>query len=289
MFPSKCEVKHADSLADATALLREHGAGAHVLAGGQSLIPLMKQRLATPDVLINVSHLDTGGVQIGTERVRIHALTTHAAVEDHEWLSSNVDVVADAMPQLADRQVRNMGTVGGGLAEADPGNDWGPILLTTGGTIHTVSPDGEREVPASELFEAPFTTVLDDEELIQSVSFPVPEANTGGAYLKKKRRQGVYGVASVGVQLTIENGTCRSAGVAIADDVQSYVHPTEVVELLTGRQVTDALVAEASDRVAAAVDPMSDNRGSAAYKRNLCTKLFERAVDRAYERAAGEV
>lgn len=285
MYPRTCTIKRADSLAAAAEMVADHGPEAHVLAGGQSLIPLMKQRLATPDVLVNVSHLETPGIRLGPDRIRIHALTTHAMVEDHAELSARVDVIDDAMPQLADRQVRNMGTVGGGLAEADPGNDWGPMLLAVGGRIHTVCPTGVREIAVNEFFEGPFTTALGEAELIEAVSFPVPGPNTGGAYLKKKRRQGVYGVAAVGVQVTMADGRCESIGIGIVDDVQSYVHPTGVQEFLTGRALTDDRVAEAAERITQVVEPKSDNRGTAAYKRNLCGTLFERAVSKATARA----
>lgn len=289
MYPSQCKTVRANSLVEASTLLREFGSEAHVLAGGQSLIPLMKQRMARPGVLIDVSHLTPPPIEVEDDRVTIHALTTHADIGSHETLTERFDVIRDVVPQIADPQVRNMGTIGGALAEADPGNDWGPALIAARGTVQAVSPDGRWDVPVIDFFEDPFTTALDHEELIESVTLPLPGERTGGAYLKEKRRQGGYGIASAVVQLTLDDdGRCESIGYALADDVSAYVTPEEIGDVVEGAYVDDDVVAECREIVTDAVDPIADTRGSAEYKRNLCGVLFERALRASDRRAKGE-
>lgn len=253
------------------------------------MIPLMKQRMARPGILVDISHISPPPIEIVDGRANIHALTTHAAIGNHRTLNEQFDVIRDVVPQIADPQVRNVGTIGGALAEADPGNDWGPAMISTRATLHAVSPDGRREIPVPEFFEGPFTTVLDHEELVESVSVPLPGEHTGGAYLKEKRRQGGYGIASAVVHLTLDDGgTCETIGYCCADDVSTYVVPEEISEVVEGAYVNDDVIAECREIVTNAVDPISDTRGSVEYKRNLCGVLFERALRAANRRAQGE-
>lgn len=288
MYPESVRFVRAASLSEAADLLREHGPGARVLAGGQSLVPLMKLRLAVPDVLVDVSHLVPDAiVEVGADAVTIHALATHRAAGDADVLTDAFDVVADAIPQLADPQVRNVGTVGGALAEADPSGDWGPMLLATGGTVHTVAPDGHREIPAAELFTGPFETALEPAEVIEAVELPLPDGPCGGAYLKVKRRQGVYATASVGVHLELdEEGRCASIGVACAAVEPTYTHP-DLSDLFVGQRIDDGLLERGADELTDGLEPAADSHGSAVFKRNLCARLFERAVRAADGRARG--
>lgn len=288
MFPARCEFIHATSLDHATRLLAEHGDKARVLAGGQSLIPLMKFRLAQPDILIDISGIAPDPIRLTESTATIHALTTHATIEHHEELTRRFDLIADGIPQLADPQVRNLGTIGGGLAHADPSNDWGPMLTAMDATIATVSPDGPREYPVREFFDAPFAPILDHAELIQSISIPVPDQKSGGAYVKATRRHGVYGIATAGAQVTLDaDGICTSFGFCCADDVSTYVSPQNCISQLEGTSLHDTDIAEAAEIIKQAANPVGDSRGSAEYKRSLCGELFTRAVTVARERATG--
>lgn len=305
MYPKETSVEQADSLAEAAELLDEYGSGAHLLAGGQSLIPLMKLRLASPDVLIDVSHVTPDPkVAFEDDHVRIHALTKHAETIADEQLTATFDIIDDAVPQIADPQIRNMGTVGGSAAHADPSGDWGPLLLATKGTIHTVSPEDERTIPASEFYDGPFQTELDSAELIQSLSFPLPsDGLTGGAYLKIKRRQGVYAVASVGVQLSVDDGVsasegssyersesdavCTTFGVACNSVGADYVSPDAVEDHFIGEPLTEELIEAGARKLSDHLETVADPRGTEEYKRDACIALFERAIEVAHQRALG--
>lgn len=289
MYPASVESVRAESLAEAAMLLREHGPRARLLAGGQSLIPLLKFRLAVPDVLVDISHLTPEeGVRFDDDAVHLHALTTHSEAGDHERLTGTFDVIADAIPQLADPQVRNMGTVGGSLAEADPAGDWGPLVLAADGVVHAADADGERTVPADEFFVGPFETALAPDEVLTGVSLPRPTAaKHGGAYLKVKRRQGVYAVAGVGVRVGLNDADeCVSISVACNAVEPTYATP-DVADVFLGERIDEDRIAAGADRIAATLDPVADTHGSADYKRNLCTRLFERAARAARDRALG--
>lgn len=289
MFPKDTEVVRADSLGHAADLLREHGPDAALLAGGQSLVPMMKLRLAAPATLVDVSALTPPGIQIGDDTAVLPALTTHADAIAHDALNERFDLIDDAIPQIADPQVRNMGTVGGSLGQADPSGDWGPVVMALGGTVHTVSPDGGREIDADELFTGTLSTALADDELIEQVTLPLPDParDVGGAYLKVKRRQGVYATASVGVHLELDGDTVANAGAVVNSVGPDYHHATDAEELLEGASLTDDLIREAADQLLANLEVLSDTRGSEAYKRDVVRALFKRAAKTAEERAGG--
>lgn len=288
MYPESVRYRRARSVPEAVDLLEAYSPDARLLAGGQSLVPLMKFRLAVPDVVIDISHITPEHPIRETEdSVKIHALTTHRAVGDHDGVGTRFDVIRDAIPQLADPQVRNMGTVGGAIAEADPSGDWGPLLLATDGWVNTISPDGERSIPANKLFTGPFQTVLAPAEVIESIELPVPPSPSGGAYLKVKRRQGVYATASVGVQLTLEDtGRCASITAACSAVDATYTTP-DLEGVFAGERLTSTRIDRGANIVAAALDPVVDSHGSAGFKRNLCATLFKRATRAAEARAMG--
>ena len=290
MFPKDTDIVRAASLADAAELLRDHGPGAELLAGGQSLVPMMKLRVAAPDVLVDISHLSAGEIRFEDDLLVLPALTTHAETVAHPRLVDTFDVVADAIPQIADPQVRNMGTVGGSLAQADPSGDWGPVVMILDGTIHTVSPDGDRAVPVDEFYEGPFATALADDEVVDRVTLPLPDSDTetGGAYLKIKRRQGVYATASVGVRVSMDGETCVEAGVAVNSVGPTYYHPTDLERQLEGEALTDERIRRASDDLVDDLDVIADTRGSEQYKRDVVRSLFKRAAKTARQRAGGE-
>ncbi|MFB6097067.1 MAG: xanthine dehydrogenase family protein subunit M [Haloferacaceae archaeon] len=290
MFPKDTEVLRADSLGHAAELLREHGPDARVLAGGQSLVPMMKFRLAAPPTLIDVSSIPSPGVRLEDDRAVLPALTTHAEAIDHDELTDTFDLVDDAIPQIADPQVRNMGTVGGSLGQADPSGDWGPVCMALSGRIHTVSPDGERDLSADDLFDGTLSTTLANDELIERVTLPLPDPahEVGGAYLKVKRRQGVYATASVGVHLVFDGDEVVDAGAVVNSVGPDYHHDTEVEAALEGSVLTDERIREAADLLLSNLEVLADTRGSETYKRDVVRALFKRAAKTAQDRAQGQ-
>lgn len=289
MFPKDTEVVRAESLSEAADLLRKHGPDAQLIAGGQSLVPMMKLRLAAPDTLIDISALSSPGIRIEDGQATLPALATHADAIDHETLTATFDLIDDAIPQIADPQVRNMGTIGGSLGQADPSGDWGPVVMALSGTVHTVSPDGGRAINADDLFDGTLSTTLAQDELIERVTLPLPDPahDVGGAYLKVKRRQGVYATASVGVHLELDDGVVANAGAVVNSVGPDYHHATAVEELLEDEQLSEELIREGADRLLSNLEVLADTRGSVDYKRDVVRALFKRAVKTAQDRAAG--
>lgn len=288
MYPPSVEYIQADSLDHAISLLEEFNDSAHLLAGGQSLVPLLKFRLAIPDVIIDISQIPVDSpITKNDEEIKCHALATHDTVHSSDELGT-FDVLRDALPQLADPQVRNMGTIGGSLAEADPSGDWGPLLFLMGGVIDTQSPGETREIQPSVFFNGPFQTKLDDNEMITGVRIPIPTGNPGGAYMKLKRRQGVYATASVGAHLELKEDMTIRVLRLTASAIQSSYACADFSETLQDKALSEDRVQEITQTFAQSLEPVDDTRGSASFKRNLCKKLGERAVTIAVKRAQGE-
>lgn len=289
MYPSAFQYHRAHSLEEAASLLSQLGPEAKVLAGGQSLIPLMKLRLASPAHLVDlnfVSGLSYIEPQDGT--IRFGALARHSEIEASAT-AHEIPILHDCASGIADVQVRNRGTLGGSLAEADPGGDWGPVLLTLTTTLRTVGPQGERTIPISDFFADAYTTVLQPAELIREVIVEIPPKLSGGAYLAFKRCAPVYATASAAVQLTLEDqDTCRKAKIALGCIGLTAVHPAEAERALEGQRLTKKSIEAAVEATRAAADPRLDIRGSAEYKRELVSVLVRRAIEIAARRCRGE-
>jgi carbon-monoxide dehydrogenase medium subunit len=290
MYPRNFNYTVARSVEEACALLARYGDDGRALAGGQSLIPLMKLRLASPAHVIdigNISGLDSI-VDNGAE-LRIGALATHAAVLDHPAVRQRWPLIADAVSVIADPQVRNWGTVGGALAEADPAGDWGAVALALGARVRCMGPHGERFIDAASLFVDAYTTQLANDELIVEVTFPAPKQQRAGAYLKLERRAGDFAVVSVGVQLALSDSeVCDEACIALAAAGMTPLMARRAGEFLAGKPLTAPVVKEAAELVAAATEPLADIRGSEAYKRAAAAELFRDALEIASSRARGE-
>lgn len=289
MYPESVRYLRAESLPEAVELLEDHGPDARLLAGGQSLVPLMKFRLAVPDVVVDISHITPDvSIQCDGNSALIHALATHREIGEHDALISTFNIISDAIPLLADPQVRTMGTIGGALAEADPSGDWGPLLLATNGSINTISPTGTRSIHASELFTGPFQTDLGAAEIIESIEIPMPTSPAGGAYLKVKRRQGVYATATVGVHVELDDDErCSSVGVACSAVEPTYANP-EVGDVFVGNRLTNDRIDQAAARLRETLEPVDDSHASPRFKRNVCGKLLARGLRAADQRARGQ-
>jgi carbon-monoxide dehydrogenase medium subunit len=288
MYPRPFHYHRASSLNEAAAMLSELGDEAKLLAGGQSLIPLMKLRFANPRHLVDLNFVPgTSYIKEENGGVRFGALTRHAEIEDSS-VAARFPILHDCAAGIADAQIRNRGTIGGSLAEADPSGDWAAVLLTQKTEIRCLSPRGERVVPLSGFMTDAYTTVLDHDELVREVVVKVPEENGGGAYLAFKRSAPVYPTASAAVQLIMEGEICKDAAIVLGCVGLLPVKATTAESALRGRKIDNKAVAGAMEAVRVAADPQSDMRGSADYKRTLAAALVKRALEVAERRARGE-
>ena len=269
-------------------MLSQLGDDAKLLAGGQSLIPLMKLRFANPSHLVDLNFIPgTAYVKDEGQSVRIGALTRHAEIEK-SGIAARVPILHDCAAGIADTQIRNRGTIGGSLAEADPSGDWAPVLLTQKTEIRCLSPRGERTLPLSGFISDAYTTLLEHDELVSEIVVKRPEKNSGGAYLAFKRSAPVYPTASAAVHLAIEGDICKDAAIVLGCVGLVPVKATAAEEALRGSRIDDKAVMAAMDAVRAEVDPQPDMRGSAEYKRELAAALVKRAINVAARRARGE-
>jgi carbon-monoxide dehydrogenase medium subunit len=288
MYPRPFHYHRASSLKDAVALLSELGAEAKLLAGGQSLIPLMKLRFANPSHLVDLNFiLGLSYVQQEGNTFRFGPLTRHAEVE-HSDVAARIPIIHDCAAGIADVQVRNRGTIAGSVAEADPSGDWAPVLLTLETQIRCLGPQGERLVPLAQFIQDAYTTVLGPDELISEITVKAPPPNSGGAYLAFKRCAPVYPSAAVAVQLTMEDGHCRAARIFLAAVGLTPIRASEAEAALAGKVIDPQTTQAAAAAARAAADPQPDMRGSAGFKRQLIFTLTKRAIDVAARRARGE-
>ena len=290
MYPQSFDYFCPDTLEGVIDLLTRYGEDARVLAGGQSLIPLMKLRLASPKYLIDLDKLqDLSGISEQGNEISIGALSRHAEIEESELVQSKLPLLHDAVSVVADVQVRNLGTLAGSLAHADPAGDLAPALLALGARINTVSSSGKATLGMGELMVDAYLTSLDGDQVITEILVPIPPQGSGGAYLKFERRAGDFAVASIGVQLTLDKkGDCGDIVIAMGAVGVTALRAEKAEALLRDQPISDDLLKEAASAASAECDPFSDIRGSVEYKRHLIGVLLRRAVAVALRRAAGE-
>jgi len=269
-------------------MLAQIGDEAKLLAGGQSLIPLMKLRFANPAHLVDLNFIS--GISYIKEEggaLRFGALTRHAEIEK-SGLAAKVPIIHDCAAGIADVQVRNRGTIGGSIAEADPSGDWATVLLTQAAEVRCLSPKGDRVVPLSQFITDAYTTVLAHGELISEITVMIPPKGTGAAYLAFKRAAPVYPTASAAVSVAMDGDVCKEAAIALGCVGLTAIKATAAEAALRGQRLTDKSIAAAAEAARAAADPQSDMRGSAGYKRALVVALVKRAIQIAARRARGE-
>jgi carbon-monoxide dehydrogenase medium subunit len=279
MYPPSFEYFAPTTLEEAGSILARYGDEAKVLAGGQSLIPLMKLRFASPRALVDVNGIEElGGIAEEGGQLRIGALVRHAACERSELLRGRYGVLGDAAPQISDPIVRNRGTVGGSLAHADPQGDWGSVLMAAGAEVVARGPDGERTIPVRELFAGPFTTALEPSEILTEVRVPDPGAKAGGTYLKLERKVGDFATVGVAVHVSFANGSVGRAGIALTGVGPTNIVASSAEEALAGATLDDEAIREAARRAAEDAQPRDDIRGSAEYTRNVVRVFVERGL-----------
>jgi carbon-monoxide dehydrogenase medium subunit len=288
MYPRAFDYHRAKTLQDASVLLAQLGAGAKLLAGGQSLIPLMKLRFANPAHLIDLNFIaGTSYIREEGGAIRFGALTRHAEIEKSD-IAGKIPILHDCAAGIADVQVRNRGTIGGSLAEADPSGDWATVLMTLSSEVRCLGPGGERSVSVSDFVKDAYTTILAHDELVSGVSVRVPGPKSGGAYLAVKRAAPVYPTASAAVQLTMDGDACKDAAIALGCVGLVPIRVKEAEAALRGRALDAQAIAGAAEAARAAADPQPDMRGSAEYKRELVGALVKQAMAIALRRARGE-
>ena len=288
MYPRPFHYHRAGSLQEAATMLSQLGDDAKLLAGGQSLIPLMKLRFANPSHLVDLNFIpDTGYIKAQNGAVQFGALTRHSEIENSS-IALRSPILHDCAAGIADVQIRNRGTIGGSLAEADPSGDWATVLLTQKTEIRCLSPRGERTVQLTEFITDAYTTVLEHDELVCEISVQAPAQGSGGAYLAFKRSAPVYPTASAAVQVTMEGDLCKDAHIVLGCVGLLPVRATAAADALRGRKIDDKAIVTAMDAVREATDPQADMRGSAEYKRALAAALVKRAIEVAIRRARGE-
>lgn len=289
MYAHPFSYHRAASLEEAVKLLQHLGEDARLIAGGQSLIPLMKMRLARPSALIDLNFLkDLGGIQRHNGELRFGAMARHADIENSGAVAA-VPILHDCAAGIADVQVRNLGTIGGSLAEADPSGDWGAVLLTLETSVRCFGPQGERTVPLEEFLKDAYTTILQHDEIVREVIVKVPPKNGGGAYVAFKRSAPVYATVSAAVQLTLDGqDSCKDARVVLGCVGLTTIRARDAEAALRGKPLNDKTIQAAAEAAREAVEPQADMRGSADYKRALAAALVTRAVTIAARRARGE-
>lgn len=288
MYPRAFHYHRAGSLQEAAEMLAEFGDDAKLLAGGQSLIPLMKLRFANPSHLVDVNFTSgTSYIKKDNGTIRFGALARHAAIESSP-AAAEIPILHDCAAGIADVQVRNRGTIGGSLAEADPSGDWATALFTLAAQVRCLGPNGERIVSLTDFIKDAYTTDLAHDELVSEVAVKVPPEGSGGAYLAFKRSAPVYPTASVAVQLTMKGDVCEHAEIALGCVGLTPIRVKDAELVMREQPLTETTVARAMEAARAAADPQSDMRGSADYKRTLVGALVKRAIHIAVRRARGE-
>ena len=257
-----------------------------ILAGGQSLIPMMRFRLARPETVIDLNRIaDLDFLEESDGNLRIGALCRHVDIEESDLIAETYGSFFDAAPLVADPQIRNRGTVVGSVAQSDPKGDWGTVLLAHDGEVIANGPDGERTIPADEFFLLPYDNMLDETELITELRVPVPTENEGSAYHKLKRKVGDYAMVGVAARVVLEDGVITDAGVALtAVDITNIGVP-DAEEILVDETPSGDLFKRAGEAAAETAHPESDEHGSADYKENMTRVLTQRALASAVERA----
>jgi carbon-monoxide dehydrogenase medium subunit len=292
MIPGSFDYVVANSVSDAVSLLQQHGDEAKILAGGQSLIPLLRFRLTGLSVLIDINRIagleyiqETDGV------LHIGALTREAELDSSSLIRDRYPILLDTSSVVADPVVRNWATVGGNIAHADPANDHPATMLALGAQVVAVGPAGERVIPIDQFFtDASFETSLHADEILTEIRIPAPTGRSGGAYFKLERKVGDYAIAGVAAYVTLDDrGHVSYAGIGLTNVGSTPIRARDAEQSLLGKALDEMSIHQAADLAAAAAHPTSDTRGPADYKRAMVRTLAVRALHKAQARATGGI
>jgi carbon-monoxide dehydrogenase medium subunit len=280
MFPSAFEYVRATSLREAFDALAKYGTGARVLAGGQSLIPAMRYRLAAPAVLVDINPIaELAYVREDKGVLRIGALARHSDVGYSALVADKCQLMADAAVMVADPIVRYRGTLAGSIAHNDPAADWCAAAVASRATVVVTRATGSRTVDIDKFLVDSFKTALEPGEIVTEIRWPIPDARSSGAYLKIERKVGDFAVAAVAVQISLdERGRCRQAGIGLCAVGPMALRATAAESILSGSDLSVDAIREASAAAAKECDPAADSRGGKEFKRDLIRVLVARAL-----------
>jgi len=287
MIPAPFEYSAPDTLEEAIGLLQKHGDEAKILAGGHSLIPMMKLRIASPEHLIDINNIP--GLSYVKEEegmVKIGAMTREAEVEESDLLIKGYPIFADVTKLIADPQVRNMGTIGGNLAHGDAANDHPAVMLALRAEVEIMGPNGKRTVGIDDFFQGFYMTSVQADEILTEIRFPISSANTGTAYHKLERKVGDYATAGVAVSITLDgDGNCTAAGIGLTNVNPLPLRASRSEAALVGTSLSNADIEKAAQFASEDCNPSTDLRGSEDYKRAMVGVLTTRMIKKAIERA----
>ncbi len=287
MIPGSFDYHRPKSVREAVALLADLGEEARPLAGGHSLIPMMKLRLATPDHLVDLGGIgDLKGIRADGGDIVIGAMTTQHEIIGSELLAARIPILAETSLQIADPQVRYVGTLGGNVANGDPGNDMPAVMLCLGASYHAVGKSGERRIPARDFYQGAYFTALEPGEILTAVRIPVPPAGHGSAYEKLKRKIGDYATAAAAVVLMVSGGRVATCSIGLTNVAETPLWAEDAIKILNGSSLDPASVKTAVAAAEAITSPASDTRGPARYRTKMAGVMLARALERARRRAA---
>jgi carbon-monoxide dehydrogenase medium subunit len=287
MIPAAFEYLRPKTIPEAIGFLQQYGDDAKILSGGQSLIPMMKFRLARPAYLIDINRIS--GLSFIREEggyLKIGGLTREAELENSPLIHAKYPILADTSRVIADPQIRNLATLAGNLAHGDPANDHPATMLALRAEIVAMGPGGERVLPVDGFFVTLFTTQLDHGEIVTEIRIPIPPQRSGGAYFKLERKVGDFATAAAAAQLTIDSGgACQRVGIGLTNVGATPIRAARAEEFLRGKELDETTITQAAQLASEEAQPSSDLRGPEEYKRALVKELTRRALTRAYERA----
>ena len=279
MYPPKFDYERPETLDGALSLIGQHGDEAKLLSGGQSLIPVLKLRFAEPTMLVDVNGIPgIDGIEERDGKLILGTRTRHSQLADSALLKASYPAIAIAGKWVADPLVRNLGTLGGSLAHADPQGDWGSVMMAVDGELVLKSTKGERVVAAKDFFQGVFTTVLTPEEMVTEIRVPRPKGAVGGTYLKMERKIGDFATVGVSVHVEMNNGTIANAGIGLTAVGPQNLKAEAAEQMLTGQPPSDELFAAAADAATQIAQPHSDIRGTADFKRSVLRAYVERGL-----------
>jgi len=287
MIPPAFEYLRPQTIPEAIALLEQYGDDGKILSGGQSLIPMMKLRIARPAYLIDINRIS--GLSYVKEEggfLKIGGLTREAELESSPLVLAKYPILVDTTHVIADPQVRNLATVGGNLAHGDPANDHPATMLALDAQIVATGSGGQRVIPVEEFFLTLFTTALQPGEILTEIRVPAPSPHSGGAYFKLERKVGDFATAAVAAQATLDdNGVVKKIGIGLTNVGPTPIKAKKAEDFLLGKKLDEANIRQAAQFAADEAQPSSDLRGPAEYKKGLVKELAKRALSRAAERA----
>ena len=287
MYPASFEYLAPTQIAEAVELLRQYGDDAKLLAGGQSLVPMMKLRVARPKVLIDIHRIaDLNYIREEAGAMRLGAMTRHVQIEESSLIREKIPMLAEAASEIGDTQVRNRGTIGGALVEADPCGDYGAVVLALNAQMKCLGTRGDRVIPAADFFTFAYTTTLESDEILTELVIPLPDKSSAGVYLKLEKVSGDFAIASAAVQLGLDSdGACNEIGIGVTGGGTVPQKALSVESLLRGKTITSALIDQAGQLIQESAEPIEDLRGSAVYKKKALSTILRRAIAESLRRS----